>query len=173
MNGNAEECRMYVLAPTAEHSRPTASIEDLSTHAETIVLGTVTAIEQGFYHGLPSSRLRIEPTHLKGAARRAETYLVYPLAKIPTAHGLICIRPLGDYTAPAVGDRVLVFSMYEPFMTDTAMFLSVDVRRQLFHEPRNAGARFPAALTGNQDLARTMDAVRRRVVEIIRSERRQ
>jgi hypothetical protein len=168
-NGNSQECRFAVGPPVADDFLSTPSLEKLATNARSIVSGTVISIEQGFYYGRPGSLLRLEPMYVKGAARGSATYLFYPLAKISTAHGLVCTHPLGDYAAPEVGDRVLVFTMDEPRVTTVGTILSVDIRRQLIHEASNSDVRLPAAFVTDAGVPKTFDAVRRRVTEIVRA----
>jgi hypothetical protein len=157
-NGTSDECRFFT-GPTPEHFKPTNSLDALLEHAETIVSGKVTAVRQGFYSGVPGSLLRLNVKHIRGSSRNGDLYLFYQFAKIPTAEGLVCAQPLGEFVAPAVGDRMLIYSMGSPAQTDGGEVIWVDTSRQLIHESRGARLVTPKAL---QETGVTFDLFERR-----------
>lgn len=139
---------------------PTGSLNDLVVHADAIVSGAVVSIEQGFLHGYPGSLVRIDGEILKGQPAR-EVYLFYPLARIPTADGMICSNPVADFIKPRPGDRMLVFSMPAPLIVGDRMILHVDVSRELLHETQDGVIKAPKALRPGADgQPVTFDAVR-------------
>ncbi|HEX2060126.1 MAG TPA: hypothetical protein VHK90_05255 [Thermoanaerobaculia bacterium] len=162
---NGDTCKRFT-GSIPDHFEPTSSLDDLSTHAATIISGHVTAAEEGFLHGKPGTLLRIVGTHLKGKAAR-EVFLFYPHARIATADGTICAKPVvSSYTPPAPGDRLVVFSMPEVRAAGEQIILDVDIRRELLHESRGGGLQVPAALRGES--AETFDEIERRITRRVR-----
>jgi hypothetical protein len=140
-----EGCEIF-RAGVIDHFQPTSTIADLTTHAEFIVSGRIAAIRQGFLGGSPGSLLLLSMTEtLKGEAV-GESYLFYPLARIETSDGLICAKPLGEFVPPAVGDRVLLFSMVRPHRFEGRTIFTVNTARELVHEPQKEPLQVPAAL---------------------------
>jgi len=165
LNGtSSDDCRVFV-GPAPEHYQSTGSVDDLVRNAKVIVSGRVLEIREGFYYGVPGSLIRLEASVLKGGPK-PETLLFYQLARIRTSEGMICAKPLGEFTAPAANDRMLAFSMTEPLATPAGGILWVDTTRQLVHD--SAGGRkvfAPAPLRGEDA---TFDTIERRVGAEIR-----
>lgn len=129
-----------------DHFQPTASLADLTTHAETIISGRVVAMRQGFFGGTPGSLLRLSKTDTFKGESADETYLFYPIARVQTDAGLICAKPLGNFIPPAIGDRLLAFSMVPSRRIEGRTILQVNTARELVHEPRQGTLQVPAAL---------------------------
>jgi hypothetical protein len=133
------------LGTIPEHFEPTASIDDLVTHSKSVVSGTISSVRQGFMGGLPGSLVRLSATYLTGSPA-GETFLFYPLARIRTSDGFVCARPLGDFMAPQVGDRLLIFSMVQPHVLGDTTIFEVNIARELVHQSRDGVSRIPPAL---------------------------
>ncbi|HEX9986067.1 MAG TPA: hypothetical protein VGF69_22590 [Thermoanaerobaculia bacterium] len=161
-NGATDECRFFSGPPTPEHFKPTNSLDTLLEHSETIVSAKVMAIRQGFYYGIPGSLLRLNAKQIRGKGRHGPLYLFYQLAKIPTAEGLVCSKPLGEFVAPAVGDRMLIYSLGSPEQTDSGEVIWVDASTQLIHESRGERLVTPKAL---QETGVTFDLFERRTTD--------
>jgi hypothetical protein len=163
---NGDTCRQFVGVQPG-HFEPTSSLDDLATHAATIVSGHVAAAAEGFLHGMPGTLLRLAGTQLKGKGAR-EVYLFYPHARIATAMGTICAKPVAvSYTPPHPGDRIVVFSMPETRVVGDRMIVNVDVRHELVHESRDGVLRIPAALRSHAG-AETFEELERRITKRVR-----
>ena len=163
---NGAACRRFIGAHPG-HFEPTSSLDALATHAATIVSGHVVAAAEGFLHGMPGTLLRIAGTQLKGKNVR-EVYLFYPYARITTASGTICAKPVAaDYTPPRPGDRLVVFSMPETHLLGNRMILHVDVRHELVHQSRDGVLRVPAALRSDA-ASETFEELERRITKRVR-----
>lgn len=133
------------LGTVPHHSAPAASLDDLVTHAKFVVSGEISSVRQGFLGGLPGSLVRLSATYLAGSPA-GETFLFYPLARIRTSEGFVCARPLGDFMAPQVGDRLLIFSMVQPHVLGDLTIFEVNIARELVHQSRDGVTRIPPAL---------------------------
>ncbi|HEX6095583.1 MAG TPA: hypothetical protein VF432_04590 [Thermoanaerobaculia bacterium] len=156
-----EECRTFLGTPS-EHFKSTASLQDVAAGAEVIVSGRVVSTGEGFLHNLPGSLLRLAGSTLKGETT-GEIFLFYPYARIRTADGLVCARPVGQYLPPAVGDRLIVFSMTPAFVSEGRTILSADPPREIIHQSATGRRLVPAAFTGELDADLTLDDVVTRV----------
>jgi len=141
---SGDPCRIH-RGTIPDPFRPTRSLADLTTHAEVVMRGEVLATREGFYGGLPGTLLLLSPRYLKGQPV-PDPLLFYPFARIETADGMICGKPLGEFTPPEVGDRVLIFAMGTPRTDNGRAIFAVNVARQLVHEPRTGPLRLPEAL---------------------------
>jgi hypothetical protein len=138
-------CRSFSV-DVPEHSDPTSSLSDLAQYADVIVSARVVAIQQGFLSGGAGSLLLLDAEYLKGEPS-LQTYLFYPLARIATADGLLCAKPLDNFIPPQVGDRLLVFSMFAPVRISGLTMLYVNPSRELVHDAAGRGLVVPPALT--------------------------
>ena len=168
--GAAEECRTF-LGAYPEHFKSTRSLRDAATGAELIVSGRVLSIDEGFLHNQPGSLLRLSGSAIKGTATE-EIYVFYPSARIRTADGLVCARPVGDFQSPAVGDQLIVFSMRPALITGGRTILSVDPPRELIHQSVAGRRLVPAAFAPELDGGLTLQEVERRVAVEAKAERR-
>ena len=137
-------CQINTQAALRDPQR-TSSVDDLTRNAAAIVSGKVLATRQGFWGGLPGTMILLDARFLKAPAPK-ELFLFYPLAAIRTTDGMICANPLGDYVAPAPGDRLLIFSLGAPVIRNGRAILSVDVEQQLVHETRSGRTVAPKPL---------------------------
>lgn len=128
-----------------DHFEPTSPFAALIQHADFIVSARVLAMRQGFLGGMPGSLLLLSSDSLKGDAGDL-TYLFYPLARIQTVEGPVCSKPLGSFAPPAVGDRLLLFSMGGFTELDGRRSFLVNTMRELVHESRNSRLLIPPAL---------------------------
>lgn len=137
-------CRLY-RGHIVPADKPTKSLADLTTYPAAIVSGEVVAMRQGFFGGLPGTLLLLSGKYLRGTPA-PEPLLFYPFAQIETADGMICAKPLGDFVAPQIGDRFLVFAMGEPRVDDGRTIFAVNTARQLVHAPRGGKLLLPDGL---------------------------
>lgn len=159
-----EKCHVFTgVAP--EYWKPTGSLEELTTHSNAIISGRVLAMKQGFRYGRPGMLIRLDATYLKGK-HSGETYLFYPLAKIPTSDGPVCAQPLGTYLPPQVGDRFLLFALGTTIVGGRS-FIAVDERRQLVHEPRGGRAILPPGLQHFKGDDAAFDGVQRATAALL------
>lgn len=152
------DCHIF-LGSIPDHFSPNASMRDLSTHAHLVVSGTVRAMREGFYSGLPGTLVSLDARTLKGEAP-GEVLFFYPLARIETANGLVCAKPAADFEPPRIGDRFLVFAMVPPVVIDGRTFLDVNVARELLHERPRGRVLIPKTLRSE---VVSIDAAERRV----------
>jgi hypothetical protein len=156
-----EECRTF-LGTHPQHFKSTASLHDAAAGAELIVSGRVVSIDEGFLHNVPGSLLRLTGSTIKGETT-GEIFLFYPYARIRTTDGLVCARPVGEFLPPAVGDRLIVFSMTPALVVEGRTILSVDPPREIIHQ-RGVGRRLvPAAFTRELDANLTLEDVVKRI----------
>ena len=127
-----EGCSSYFGA-LPERFKKTSTLTDLTENAAVIVSGRVVAMQQGFYGGAPGTLLKLSADYVKGSGSK-ETFLFYPFARIKTAEALICAVPVGAYTPPRLGDRVLAFSMNRPWTQGDWTVLHVITAKELVHE---------------------------------------
>jgi hypothetical protein len=140
------QCETYI--GRALHQPGTkGSIGELAHYAHTIFSGRIEAGAQGFFYGQPGTLFAIEITEAaKGKVRAGDVvYLFYPSARITTAGGVICAKPIGDATVPRVGDFVVAFPFLPPDRTDVQVF-SLEPSEQLIVF-RDGNAFVPAKLT--------------------------
>jgi hypothetical protein len=140
-------CRSFSV-DVPEHSNPTSSLSDLVQNADVIVSARIVAIQQGFLSGGAGSLLLLDAEYLKGEPT-LETYLFYPLARIATAEGLLCSKPLHHFIPPKVGDRLLVFSMFDPVRISGQTILYVDPSRELVQDSKGTGLVTPPAFASS------------------------
>lgn len=153
-----DDCTVRLVA--SSHLPPAGSPEELIARSVDIVTGRVTAIRQGFLHGLPGSLLKITGDYLKGSPS-AETYVFYPVAKIGTADGIFCAVPPPGYVEPHVGDTLIYFSaapmplsvggrivFYDPALSET-----------LVHIPEEGEPTLPTALKHFGSQENPLDAI--------------
>jgi hypothetical protein len=135
------------------------------------VSGRVSSIQEGFLHNLPGSLLRLSGRAIKGTATE-EIFLFYPFARIRTADGLVCARPVGEFQPPSVGDHLIIFSMNPALVTGDRMILHVDPAREIIHQ--GAAGRRVVPLTFARELGSglTVDQLERRVALEAKSEQR-
>lgn len=161
-----DDCRVYFTS-TSDHFKATNTLEDLSRNATTIVSGTVVAIRQGIFGTTPGSLLQLSAEYLKGDPY-PETFLFYPYARIETAEGFLCAKPVGDFSVPRLGDRFLIFSMSSPTVRDGRAFLHVNLARESVHAPAKERPRLPMALRIYAAEPKPFDAVKRDVMQSLR-----
>ncbi|HEX7150498.1 MAG TPA: hypothetical protein VF618_03345 [Thermoanaerobaculia bacterium] len=166
LNGTAENCRFF-SGPTPDHFKPTNTLEDLATHAETVVSGRIAAARQGFWFGIPGTLIRLRATWLTNQPHSTDTFLFYQLAKIPTAEGLVCAQPLGEFVPPAVGDRVLIYQMGSATPIESGQVLWVSAR-EVIHESRGRKVLLPKALAAANQEA-NYDLLERRTLSLIKA----
>lgn len=158
---NGDQCRVY-LGTTPEHFKTTSSLDALTSHAAAVVKGTIESGSEGFYFGMPGTLFRVSAQYLKGSAPR-ETYLFYPRARIETAEGLLCARPVGDFADPEAGERVLLFRMQRPTIFGDRAILVVDIAKEMVHERRGGTTRVPVAVQRETGSGPTFEQVTRSV----------
>ncbi|HYD50641.1 MAG TPA: hypothetical protein VEB21_19955 [Terriglobales bacterium] len=166
----AEECKTF-LGTYLENFKPTNSLKEAVDGAEMIVSGRVLSIEEGFLHNLPGSLLRLSGSAIKGT-NTDEIFVFYPLARIRTANGLVCTRPVGAFQPPAVGDQLVVFSMSQPLVTENRTVLQVDPVREIVHQGVSGQRVVPAAFVQELGSGLTFEQLERRVVLESKSARR-
>jgi hypothetical protein len=137
----------------------------VTTSALTIVSGDVIGADTGFYNGTPGTLFQITVRDIPKSLGRfrgehgiARVFIAD--VTIPTPHGTICSCEPFAAAIPAVGDRVLLFSSFDPIDAERQI-LPVDARSQLIIE--HAGTlHVPAALrgTGSQSIEQLMSVVR-------------
>lgn len=103
-----------VTAPDAADAKNMRqqNLAELLTHAESILVGTVTAKTDGFQGGLPYTEITLDVRQsLKGAHGRAYTFRQFGLIEpTPTGDGRInlMVTPAG-WPTYAVGEQVMLF----------------------------------------------------------------
>lgn len=138
----ADPCAGLSLAfPEIEHYRPHATLNDLIVEAREVFSGRITAIETGFFRGVPASMLRVQilrtlrtPGTVHGDAR--EVLIPFPSATIVAAGRTYCTRAPGRIE-PHVGDRLLAFS-YLPRAGVDRNVIEVDAGREIVFEQAKA-----------------------------------
>jgi hypothetical protein len=160
------DCHFF-MGSIPGHYSSTSSLRDLSTHAHVIVSGTVRAMREGFYGGLPGTLMSLDARALKGKAP-TETLVFYPLARIATSTGLVCAKPVGEFEPPRVGDRLLIFAMVQPLVINGRVFLNVNTAREMLHDRRGVRAVIPKALRAEVS---GFDVAERRVINEIERQR--
>lgn len=124
---NPSGCHTALGAPTLELHLQNRTLDDLISHARTIIAARVVSADTGFYNGTPGTLLGLAVNDVPKAMGR------YPLtertaqlfiadATIPTARGTICAREPFAPALPAMGDRVLLFAMTDPIDADYHIF---------------------------------------------------
>ena len=136
----------------------------MTTSALTIVSGDVVGADTGFYNGNSGTLFQIAVHDVaksigrfRGEHGTARVFIAD--ATIPTPHGTICGREPFAAAIPAVGDRVLLFSSFDPIDPERQI-LPVDAQSQLVIE--RAGTLYvPAALrgTGSQSIKQLLSVV--------------
>jgi len=162
-----DQCRLF--AGTAPHVTPVRSVDELTTIATVMFAGQVLAMREGFYGGLPGTLLLLSGRYIKGAGVD-EPLLFYPYAKIKTAEGMICSKPVGDFAVPEIGDRMLFWSTSRP-RADRAVF-SPDVVRMLVHEPRRGAIRVPDVVRSLTTGRRPFETIERAISAAVEKKRR-
>lgn len=144
--GAVPECRSFSTW-TSDHFETRGSLPDLTASAKHVIAGRVVASQQGFHRGTPGTLLEISGSMVKGAARSRRWFVFYPVANISTVDGAICARPVGDFVPPAIGDRLLVFSIVGNSGTDDLTVFFADPTHEVVHESAAAArTRVPNAL---------------------------
>jgi hypothetical protein len=164
-----DECRLF--RGTVPHVKSVRSIDELTTVATDIFVGEVAAMRQGFYGGLPGTLVLLSGRYIKGAAAD-EPLLFYPYARIKTAHGMICSKPVGDFAAPEVGDRMMLWSTGTPRNDNGRAVFSLDVARMLVHEPRRGAIRVPDVLRSHATGEKPFETIERAVSTAVERTRR-
>ena len=131
-------CTSYMTLPTPEHYRRNATLRDLTTEANDVIVGRVVARSEGFFRGSPASLLRVAVTKSHRTSdelrfRTQDVYLVYPHANIRIGGSLHCTRAPGMSFEPAAGDRVLIFK-YLPSASRDAILIEADATREVIFE---------------------------------------
>jgi hypothetical protein len=146
---------LYLSFPEIEHYKPHATLNDLIVEANDVFTGRVSAIEPGFFRGVPASMLRVHilrAVRSSGAVRDIEhdVLIPYPNATIVAAGSTYCTRAPGKLV-PNLGDRLLVFS-YLPGEGTEHNVVEVDAGRELVLEQGGAVIR-PPQLAGDSRLS--------------------
>jgi len=163
----ADDCYAYSTRPPA-HYAPTDTVDDLIRGAHVIIAGRVTAVEPGFYAGRPGSMIAISARSADVVSDlpdgdSARYLLFYPRASMRFANGTVCARPREDALVPAVGDRVLAFSIDTPFLSGPHAVIFADAVRELV-VARGDRLAAPASLRGIVSGKATFDRLRERVM---------
>jgi hypothetical protein len=142
-----ERC-VHTISPIPNWDGADATPQELIERSKTIIRGRITAVREGFYHGMPGSLVRLNGTYLRGA-RTNEVYLFYPSADIATAEGIVCSRPPQRYGPPVVGDELIVFDpMASPVVIDKRTVLWVRLDHHIVYLPKTGPPVLPEALFG-------------------------
>lgn len=92
---------------------PSSSLTDLAKHSQSIVLGTIKAIERGFSSGAPSSLLEVEVKEvIKGHVPGNLIYVDYLVARFRIGPYSFC--SLNKGFEPSSGDQLLLFDYMGP-----------------------------------------------------------
>lgn len=161
-------CRSALGAPVIGDYASKRNLDEVTRSALAIVSGDVIGADVGFYNGTPGTLFQIAVHDIPKALGRfrdepGSARVFIADATIPTRQGIICSREPFAAAIPAVGDRVLVFSSFDPIDSDRQI-LPVEARSQLIVE--HAGTLYvPAALrgTGTQSIKQLLSLVRRGV----------
>ena len=141
------------LGRSVEHFKRSGSFADLVDDAEQIVSGIAEDGTQGFLHGRPGTLFPLTSVRfLKGTSGEGAVLLFYPSARIPTADGLVCAKPLHDAPPPKAGDPIVAFDMVGPYRVGGSTILLVNVERELVHRSGST-TYWPKALS--KDLERS------------------
>ena len=159
-------CSAALGAPVTGDYAPKRNLDEVTTSALTIASGNVVAADTGFFNGTPGRLFQIAVRdvpkslgHFRGEHGIARVFIAD--ATIQTPHGTICSREPFAAAIPAIGDRVLLFSSFDPIDAERQI-LPVDARSQLIIE--HAGTlHVPAALrgTGSQSVEQLLSIVRK------------
>jgi hypothetical protein len=156
-------CRSALGAPVIHEYRPQRDVSDLASHALAIVAGDVVRADPGFYNGTPGTLYRVAISDVVKSMGRfdrragiADFFVAN--ATIVTPRGTICARDPLATAVPAVGDRVLLFSPFQPADVD-GRILPVDSRSGLVVE--HAGKlSLPPALRAVRSVGELVSALR-------------
>lgn len=145
---------------------PSSSLQDLATHAKSIVHGTVSTVELGFSFGSPSSLLRVDALEtLKGRTPESPFYLDYPVAQFKIGPFFFCNATKGFEPQP--GDEVLFFDFAGPVdRSDTLYVPRVD---QIFFQKKGGGIFMSNGLKNTNDLRGLTNL--KEVINLLRSEK--
>jgi hypothetical protein len=146
-----------------EHYRANSTLHDLVAEASDIIDGRITEIQEGFFKGTPGSLLRVttETVYRESGTIRKEggdVFLAYPYATLKIGGAMYCTR---GAAAPAIGDRVLIFS-YVPGRGEMADIIEADGAREVIiaREGRVLPPQRPSAVLSDPAIAgRPFDAV--------------
>lgn len=147
----ASECRRTILS--SEHRGghdPSASLDELSAHSQTIVRGAVRSVEPGFGFGMPTSLLGVEVEEvLKGPSPSSILYVDYPVAHFKIGPLHFCNGETGYEPQP--GDQVLLFDYTGPVDRDAVLY--APRFEQIFFGSQKTGTLIvPAKLSGDRTL---------------------
>ncbi|HEX6099489.1 MAG TPA: hypothetical protein VF432_24460 [Thermoanaerobaculia bacterium] len=159
---NADRCTAYIsLGPL--HVPEGAPIEDRVGVSYSVVTGSITGAEQGFFRGTPGTAYALKvsgrPKMLGHAATADVVYIFVATADIPTARGRVCSTPLPGTPLPEIGDRVVAFAPM-PAQDEERQFILVNGQSHLILERRGALiGRTEAKTTKVRNLADVLNAI--------------
>lgn len=158
------ECKNPIL--TSAHrggSDPSATLSDLTTYSQSILIGTIRSIEVGFSWSEPSSLLEVQLSEvMKGSVGKNPLYIDYPIARFKIGPFVFCNGNKGFEPHP--GDKILLFDYTGP--TDRDDVLYFPKFDQLFFQSKDGllflPPRFKSApeLKGAQSLGEVIDRLR-------------
>ncbi|HET9227783.1 MAG TPA: hypothetical protein VFR31_14005 [Thermoanaerobaculia bacterium] len=113
---------------------PSSTLSDLATHSQSIVLGTITSVSQGFSSGTPASLLEVEIQEVvKGRMPGHQIHIDYLVARFRIGPYHFCNAQKGYEPSP--GDRILVFDYVGP-ADRTGTYYAPRAEQLIFQSPR-------------------------------------
>lgn len=142
------DCVGSLSSTGQERSVADNTVDDLAKNSSAILRGDVVSARQGFYFGQPGTLLAIQvASSLKRMSPVSSASVVYTFvqrARIDTPLGSLCANSFDAATTiPQVGDRLLLFAVYDP-VDATHAIIPADVQRTVVIE-RAGQLRVPKA----------------------------
>lgn len=161
------ECRSRTT--NIDHRGGTGSggtLAHLANQSQTIVRGTIHAVDVGFSFGAPTSLLTIEVSEvLKGSAPKSPFYIAYPVARFRIGPFSFCNLEKGFEPRP--GDSLLLFDGSGTVDRDRVLYAPrLD---QMIFQGRDGALFLPSPLSETPEVkaARTLDDVTGRLQEFL------
>jgi hypothetical protein len=154
--GQSSRCLITLNSSGIERVADDHTPDDLARNAHTVIKGTVAASRPGFYLGQPGTLYAVRVSEfLKTTASspRRVVFIFAETARIETASGAFCASSTS--ATPAIGDRVLLFALYDS-PDATQAITPVDYRRTIVIEHGSA-LHLPEAFSQTQ--RQTFDAI--------------